>query len=413
MTRHSLIALILPFLGLPLSAEDSLRISGFGTLGGVYVDSKYYGYRKDVSYKDGVFDGEFDLKANSVLGIQFDYQLNSEWDLSYQAVYRGQHDLTLDSASNLAFIRYKPSANWTVRTGRIGFDLFQLTEYRDIGFAYPWAKTPSEVYGIIGTRSLDGFDASFTHPIGETTFNLKFSAGKSDTVTVGYETQEVETITLNDIYNITLGLETFDWYIKAKHTEVEFDNNIELLDQLIGALNTIPSIVWPDAETLANGIGLEGTSAKYSSLSASYTFGNFVASGELSKISGKSLLVRDLNNGYISTSYLLNDHTLYMTFGKTSADEYQLGTNVIITLPPDLQPLAFGVNTALSFLSSNQRSYSVGWRWNFDEQMAFKLQWERTKIEENGGTLWRRKDNVIGLPEDTVNALFINLDFIF
>ena len=78
----------------------------------------------------------FDLAESTKLGIQFDIITTDEIDIVVQNVYRDQEDLNFDTALSLAFVRYAPNPNWSFRLGRTAFDLFLLTEYRDIGYAF-------------------------------------------------------------------------------------------------------------------------------------------------------------------------------------------------------------------------------------------------------------------------------------
>jgi hypothetical protein len=141
-------------------AAPDVRVSGFGTIGFVTTDSKDFGYRADFSKSGGVFKDEFDLAESTNLGIQLDIIASDQIDFVFQGIYRDQEDLDLGSALNLAFIRYAPTANWSFRLGRTAFDLFLLTEYRDIGYAYSWVHVPTEIYGVIPHRYLDGVDVT-------------------------------------------------------------------------------------------------------------------------------------------------------------------------------------------------------------------------------------------------------------
>jgi len=133
MTRCVFILLLMSNL---VWASPDVSISGFGTIGVVTTDSDYFGYRADFSKSGGVFKDDFDFAESTNLGIQFDIIATEEIDIVVQAIYRDQQELNLDTALNLAFVRYAPNANWSFRLGRTAYDLFLLTEYRDIGYAY-------------------------------------------------------------------------------------------------------------------------------------------------------------------------------------------------------------------------------------------------------------------------------------
>src|SRR5690606_2551065 len=47
------------------------------------------------------------------------------------------------------------------RVGRIALPVFIAADYRKVGYAYPWVRTPIEVYGVLPLSSSDGADLSW------------------------------------------------------------------------------------------------------------------------------------------------------------------------------------------------------------------------------------------------------------
>jgi len=74
-------------------SDNDIEFSGFGTFGLVSTDSKFYGYRRDISQEDGAFENEVNFKSGSVFGFQFDANINNTLDAVFQGVYRDQNDL--------------------------------------------------------------------------------------------------------------------------------------------------------------------------------------------------------------------------------------------------------------------------------------------------------------------------------
>jgi hypothetical protein len=60
----------------------------------------------------------------------------------------------------------------------------------------------------------------------------------------------------------------------------------------------------------------------------------------------------------------------------------------------------------------DQKTLSLGMRWDVCDQAALKLQWSTTHINEQGYGLWWRPV-VFNSQDKRVNALAVSLDFIF
>jgi len=224
-----------------LWTDSDIELSGFGTLGLISTDSKFYGYRRDISQADGAFEHEFDFNSVSVLGLQLNANINNTFDTVYQSVYRDQNDTSFDSITSMAFFRYSPNAAWSVRLGRTPIDLFLLSEYRDIGFAYTWAQAPSEVYGMIPYRHLDGLDITNSTQFSDLTLRSKIYTGKSksDISAVDF----TEEIKIDNIYGVSLALEAMDWTINARYTDVQVAQNTSLQQSLSQGISQIPDAV--------------------------------------------------------------------------------------------------------------------------------------------------------------------------
>lgn len=402
----------------PIAANDNLQVSGFGDISIVASDSKKYGYRKDISYEDGAFEG--DINFVPTLGIQFDYSITENFDLTYQAVYRNQNSLDFDALTNMAFARYVPNSHWTFRVGRTPLDLFKLTEYRDVGFAYSWVNPPTEIYGLIPYRHLDGVDVSHQTSFNNTTLRTKLFGGVSKSDLTSFDSdQEVK---IDDVYGISLNLESFDWSLHANHTQLKANGTPESSIQAIDAMYTLlflfPGIdnIWPDIDITANDIDLDNSRLQYTTLSGSYSYENLEIISEVSYLTSTNNNVSDVTGKYIGFNYHQQDHTYYLLLAHTSsktsdADSLGVNTSALANIPGAID-LYNGYVFSLNFYSSNQSSLSLGWRWYVTENVALKTQLNRTSIDKSGGTLWK-SDTIEQSSSDKINTLIVNLSFSF
>jgi hypothetical protein len=420
-----IIVLILSCAASPILADtawvyNDIELSGFGTLGAISTDSKLYGYRRDISQDNGVFENEINIKSVSVFGVQLDANINSTFDAVYQGVYRNQNNISIDSITSMAFLRYLPDASWSIRFGRTPIDLFLLSEYRDIGFAYAWTKVPSEVYGMIPYRHLDGLDITYSTQFSDLTLRSKVYTGQSKAdISIFNASQEIK---LDNIYGISFDLEAMNWTINARYTEVKIAENTSLQKILIQGVLQVPEAIWPNSTQFSENLLLENKKINYVSIGGRYNFKSWQLLSELTHTQSKSIVIPKLLAGYVSVMKRYKNHSFYVTAAFTDSENFDMNSlNIntqILSMSPDGMALFHAVDQNINFYASNQQTQSIGWRWNIKENLAFKIQLDRTKIKEQGGALWLNKntttiENQLLTPEETINALSTNLSFIF
>jgi len=127
-----------PDTGAPL--WERITLSGFGTLGLVTAAADDVGFRRDMNQDIAVFDQDIRIETDSLLGIQTDIRLTPDLDAGVQFVLRHQADMDIENSLHLAFLRYRFTPQVTVRAGRMGIDVYMLSDYRNVGFAYPWVR---------------------------------------------------------------------------------------------------------------------------------------------------------------------------------------------------------------------------------------------------------------------------------
>jgi len=420
MTKCVFLLLLVSNLAL---ASPEVRVSGFGTIGLVMTDSENFGYRADFSKTGGVFKNDFDIAESTNLGIQFDVIVTDEIDIVIQAVYRDQKDLNFNTALNLGFIRYAPSATWSFRIGRTANDLFLLTEYRDIGYAYAWAHVPSEIYGIIPHRYLDGIDVTYSIPLGDVMFSAKLLYGQNEFAVSAFGSPNAPSSHFDNIFGLALDFQSINWDIAINRTELKFDE--KAIKPLVAAVQQFDSLVpnfsaiWPNAVAFINAADLDNRRGSYTSISGQYRFAKVTLMSELAKITTETLSIQGVESGYLSGIYHANAHNFFASVAFTQSQAISLENSGIDLLALAQVPGGLEVYTQskilLDYYQNNQKTVSIGWRWDFAENMSFKLQVDHTRIGKGGSTFWQPNEQTNTVENRTghVNALFANLSFLY
>lgn len=394
-------------LSLPVLAAD-VQFSGFGSLTAMANDSQVLGFRNDVSLNDGIYENQWSFSSNSNLGFQVDVGINYQWDVAAQWVLMELDDEDFNGFTRMAFLRYMPNQSWAIRAGRIPVDLFELSEYRDVGIAFPWVKVPTEVYGFIPFRNLDGADLTYLSDIDDWHLEASLSYGSTEAEVTSSTDRPIK---FHQLTGISMTLSAQSWSATVRHTEAQVARNNESTLFVLDSINTLTPI-WPDAPSFANQMNFSHHDARYTSVFATYDWGAFRVSAEIAEVDSSSLLIDELYNGYFNLSYKKGDHTFYWLWSFAKSDEYIFSE----TLPdlPQVEQVILLIEEVNTFYRANQISQSIGWRWDIKDNLAMKLQLQTTNVNAKGNGLWSTKNDFRVLtPSESVNIAMLNLSFNF
>ena len=143
-------------------------------------------------------------------------------------------------------------------------------------------------------------------------------------------------------------------------------------------------------------------------------FNAWELSGELSYIDSNSIALRPSFNGFLNLSYLYGAHTFYALYSFAETDTYSLSKEQpSFPINDSTAQLAMFVEEVASSLAHDQQTLSLGWRWDLRENLAFKVQLERTDVEARGTGLRARDGLVVDDEDGVVHTLFLALSFSF
>jgi len=141
---------------------EGVDISGFLTTSVVMLDTDKDG----VTYNNGAITDQarFD-NPDSRLGLQFTGSINDYMDATAQLIARGRGGN--DSIStDWAFVSITANDTTQVRAGKLKLSTFLISDYIEVGYAYPWIRPPQEVYTLNPINTLVGTDVLYTPTLG-------------------------------------------------------------------------------------------------------------------------------------------------------------------------------------------------------------------------------------------------------
>lgn len=393
------------------------RFSGYGTLGYTADDRSDLVPIRDFSQEpeDKYKTDSTTWRLDSRIGLQGLYRISSKWEALVQGVLRDQVEQNLNNILELGYIRFKAACEWEFRIGRFGYDVFLMSDTRNIGYANLWVRPPTEFYGWVPIYSVDGIDSLIQWDTDRAEWQFKFQLGRSKTdLPIGDDTYHLET---DGLFSVTLSRHDGPFSLKAGYSQFSLQNRVQPFKQLHQGLTSVASATqhtFPDISAealyLRQHIAFKDNTIRYLTLGAGYDNGRWVAQAEVSHTTSDTHIMPHGNMGYLSLGRRLGDWTPYILFSffRPQNDIYQKKSDWSIIGPEPFHKQALYL---INSIRTDQETYSAGVRWDFHNQAAFKIQWDHCRIKPYYGLWYRSIDTACHTSH--INLLTFCLEFIF
>ncbi len=381
----------------PALAEDGpdFRFSGFGTVAAVKVDQPGVEYSQPGQTSGAGESASF--KSDSRLGAQFDATLNKVLSATVQVLAKHSGKGDDQPRVEWAFAKARLGSAFTLRAGRIGAPFFAVSDFREVGYANTWLRTPTDVYGQVFLRTFDGADLLYTGDVAGVSVTAQVLTGKT---TAAYERTDVDfknQVGLNVTAEVAEGVTLRLGSISGRLTV-----NSASMKSLVAALAGTP---FP---SVGEQIDCTDRKASFSGAGVSVESGNWVGSAEYTR-RRTACYVPDTTGWHLMAGHRFGSVTPYVIVSKVKRD----ATNVVNTIPlglaPALDVLSATVDGLVASVAIDQKSTAVGLRWDAWRNTAVKAQWER--VDTQGGYGFFRQ--VGTAPTSPVNVLSVAVDFVF
>lgn len=398
-------------------APAALQLSAYGTLGFSRDNQAQLAPIRDISQrpKNGFTQGST-WRLDSRLAAQADYRFSPELEVLAQAVVRDQVDHTLGGQIELAHLAWHPAGGGSWRVGRIGYDAFLMSDYRNLGYVNLTVRPPTEFYGWVPNFSVDGLDATIDLQDGDSGWRLRGQFGRSRTsVPMGDENFRMVT---DYLWSLSATQDFGTWRVKAGWAGFRIGTEAAPLaslhaglDQLAAATLAGAPAISREASQLRRELSFAGSHIRYATLGASYDDGHWLAQGELGESSTSVDIAPSSRMGYMSLGRRFGQFTPYVLLSASRPTERTTApVNDWSTIgQAAVQATAYRV---VNSTRVDQRTLALGTRWDFANRAAVKLQWDRVQIKPDGYALWFRSPDSNGR-DSTVNLLSASLDFVF
>lgn len=169
------------------AAGEGITLSGFLTAGATYADQRVLSGTNYVS-QDGNIENTVGFTNDSRIGIQLSAKVNREVSVTGQLLARGSEE-DFNMKADWAFVTYRAADQLSVRGGKLKLTTFLVSDYIEVGYAYPWIRPPQEVYYANPITTMTGVDALVRFNFGDYSllFQPYFGNGRGEQAVVPQE----------------------------------------------------------------------------------------------------------------------------------------------------------------------------------------------------------------------------------
>lgn len=362
------------------ASAPSWKLSGFGTLGVVHSGERQADFTSSVLRKDGAgFSHAWSPDVDSRLGAQLDLGAD-KWSAVLQVVSEQRLDGSYRPEVEWANVKYQLTPELALRAGRIALPVFLAAEYRKVGYALPWVRTPVDVYGTLPVTSSDGVDASWRWHTGGVRHHTQLLAGGTRR-----DLANGLTIRAGKLRGISHTIE--HGALSGRLTAFQGRLTTGIGEEFFDALR----LFGPTGAALAERYAIEDKRVSMVSAGASYDPGHWFVTAEYGRTRTRSLL-GDGSSMYVGAGWRHGALTPYAGYAQVRADVATRDPGLPVDgLPPQLAGIAAALNAGLNeYLATIpvQSTWSAGLRWDAAPDIALKLQYDRVRPRDGSrGTL--------------------------
>ncbi|HUX90547.1 MAG TPA: hypothetical protein VMV48_07655 [Gallionellaceae bacterium] len=367
-------------------AEDlgtqKFSFSGFGTAGLVHSSEDQADYTNSPWYKpSGAGHSQnWSADVDSRLGLQLDAQFTPQLSAVLQVLSQQRYDNTYIPSVEWANIKYAITPDSSIRLGRIVMSTFLVSDYRNVGYAVPWVRPPLAVYNMMPVSSNDGVDASYRFHFGEAAHTVQgFYGGGNQKSPNGQNNPD------RDSWGIFNTLEYGPAIFRLAYQQ----STLSLNDDINSFFNQFRQF-GPAGVALADKYDANKKPTIFWGVSASYDPGNWFVMGEWGQSKLTPSFMGEQIAWYASSGYRFGNFTPYVIYANSRmlSNTSDPGLD-LAAVPPLLVGYAAGLNAGLNgFLKpTTGTTVTLGNRWDFMKNTAFKLQYEHTALDDNSSGL--------------------------
>lgn len=398
--------------------DGSLRISGFGTVGfnharvdEVTPSSPGYATPSDQS--------SLQYRRDTKLAVQARYSATPTLKAITQVMAKSTPSGKYEPVVEWAFAKWSPAPTLSFRIGRVGAPLFLVSDSREVGYTSLQVRPPIDVYGQVPVTHMDGADVSYQFDLGGMAMTTTLFGGNAKSDYASYRSVVSGTwVSEFKLRNALGGYVTIaspsGWTARLGHAKGKISVNSSVIDQL---LQIVPP--GPVRNQVVGVLAVDNENATFTSLGLTYERSPWTLSAEytLRKAAG---LVPDTAGWYVMGGYRIGNLTPFVGVSRQTLKRAESNPlSASIGAPEPANTIARTLENVLTAVRTEQRTTTVGLRWDIAPDMALKGQVESILKPANSyGSFFRSRadtpeDRAFYEQERRINVFSLSLDFVF
>ena len=400
------------------SAAIDYSASGFLSLSAVKLDEKGYSL-------SGI-DHTLSFDNDTILGGQLSAEFTSSLSVTGQVVARG---FALDNSTN-----YQPTLDWLyltydvtpelrVRLGRLATPFYSVSEYFEIGAAYPWVRPPLDVYepAMSPIKNFNGVSVVLRTNWNDWYVLSQLFTGQEENKTAVYD------INIHRVSGLNFSFSKH--YFSLRIASILANVSLDIFDtqETLTTLRGLPAAFALDEVNNAEEISaidsiieiFESNRIKhqYSSIGLEWDNETWFIYSEYNRLASEEGFTPDGEGAYITIGYRFDNFTPYFTRGDIRSllgqELKDMAVKELLTSESAiLNTIGSEVLEVTRTNRRYQRSYALGLRYDFSDAISLKIEAQKVNSERNTTGLFSSKDEaIIQAPE--INVYSIVLDMVF
>lgn len=402
------------------SADGKARLSGFGTLGvaRTNTDQALFNYPG----QGGGVDKQMGLEPDTKVGVQGSYKFTNTFSGTAQVLTKYRASGQYQPEFEWAFLKWQAMPSLAVRGGRIGAPYFMISDFRDVGYANTAIRPPLDVYGQVPVSSFDGADAAYQMEVmganvtttlwgGNSRAEFASSLSNSGTAVDPSVIKIKNTVGLNLQAELENGLT-----VRLGHAGGALSVSSNTTDQIISGARSFGGLAPNDVAAVANTLTMRGVRASFSGIGLAYDQNDIVLAGEFTKRKIKKGYIPSTTGWYALGGYRFGSILPYVIVSKLKVDDPNATTPSTPTLSAVAAGGGFGAAGATRVIGGTQgvlnsqkleqKTLSLGVRWDATRSLAVKAQYDRVTKPSGSNGLFLVPD--LGADIAKGNASFLN-----
>lgn len=374
---------------LSVTQANAVEFDGFLSAGLAVSDDDNLTYLNGIT-NDVSFDND------SKFGLQITADVSENMQGVAQILASG-NDQNYNLDAQWAYLDYKMSDNFSLRMGKVKEPVFLISDYFEVGYAYPWIRPPQEVYLNNPINTIVGMQGFLTTDIGGFSLNFLPYLGTNTDDVPG--TNGAAQFNAENFYGGAIQLLSPAFTIQASYLKTDVSTSGLLPTAFTIGVNGLTTIEYSN-------VASQGT-AKLASFGMSWDIANFVGYAEY--------VTRDIQPDTTFAGapmdFLFPDQDAwYVTLG------YRIGKFLPHVTSAHVESTPAGTTAAGANQGATQDSVTLGLRYELNDSAALKIEYEQVTIDDtipgNFGLLQPDPTQAGAIPKDLA-VISVAVDVIF